>query len=475
MSTLARPPVVGIGVDERSGQHMRATRVTRVRRHGEGPGGRNLRDGRKPSGGGSRTRVDRPRPGESQSLSSSCCSDLRTEPKKEYREECGSEGTRGRARDISSENSFSQSSNNILTKRRSASLHRSETRPRKPSTSREGIDDLISALYPVKSSSFYSAPNPTGMSPKEDSRVRRNVSRSKSPAVIYVDNALNGLNGPVKHEVSINLIREQKGVGTDENANGPRESWTRSSPRTRQTQVRKQQDDESSQQRSGLGGPRTPDEKELLQKRTQRDEDLRRLKAEIKLPSQNGRRRSHGESTRLVTRIVGRRNSDLGSNARYSPGETRSSASWRRSKRVSFSSESDLTLGEVTEEVSEEFNGQSDISMSLPSSLNTPESPDDWHKYLDNSPRESGGLPFDMMVDVPAMKPTLPFKSSDKCRSIVTRAKSLSNFPPPPPLHKNNHRKSGKGPRTLYPPPPPPRPPGRLPDSGLRRKSSSSR
>ncbi|EJK68095.1 hypothetical protein THAOC_10764 [Thalassiosira oceanica] len=136
---------------------------------------------------------------------------------------------------------------------------------------------------------------------------------------------------------------------------------------------------------------------------------------------------------------------------------------------------SDLTLGEVTEEVSEEFNGQSDISMSLPSSLNTPESPDDWHKYLDNSPRESGGLPFDMMVDVPAMKPTLPFKSSDKCRSIVTRAKSLSNFPPPPPLHKNNHRKSGKGPRTLYPPPPPPRPPGRLPDSGLRRKSSSSR
>ncbi|EJK45696.1 hypothetical protein THAOC_35678 [Thalassiosira oceanica] len=257
------------------------------------------------------------------------------------------------------------------------------------------------------------------MSPKEDSRVRRNVSRSKSPAVIYVDNALNGLNGPVKHKVSINLIREQKGVGADENANVRRESWTR------ETQVRKQQDDESSQQRSGLGGPRTPDEKELLQKRAQRDEDLRRLKAEIKLPSQNGRSRSHGESTRSVTRIVGRRNSDLGSNARYSPGETRSSASWRRSKRVSFSSELDLTLGEVAEEFSEEFNGQSDISMSLPSSLKTPESPDDWHKYLDKSSHESGGPSFDMMIDLLAMKSTLPFKSSEECLRIL--------YPPPPP------------------------------------------
>ena len=413
--------------------------------HGEGPG-RNLSfqcDSRKLSGGGRRL-------SESQSLSSSC-NDLWTESRKEYGG-CGNRGTGGRsytsARRMSSENSFSQSSNNVLTKRRSASLHRSETRPRKPSTGREGIDDLIGgASYPAESSSFYSSPNLTGMSsPKKNNRVGRNASRSKSPAVIYVDNALNGLNGPCAKEMSMKLLQGDK-------ADARRESWTRSASRNRQTQGRKQQENESSKQRPGISRSHTPSKKEVLpypevlQKRAQRDQDLRRIKAEMKLPSRNGRRKSHGENTKPGTRIIERRYSDRDSNVREYMGETRNSTSRRRrSKRVSFSSESDLVLGNV-EKVAAESKSKHDISRSLPSSPNTPESPDDWRKYINKSQRESVGLPFDT-VDVPTMKSTLPFKSNDECRDIV--CSFLSNLPTPTPLVKHKHEKNDKGTRPKY-------------------------
>ena len=454
MSTLALVPVPSHNI-------MRATMVTRPRRsrprYGDdrdGPG-RNLsfHDSLRPSGGGSRARVDHLRLSESRSLSglSNSCMDLGTGRREEFREERRSGGSGGRSansntpsRQISRENSFSQSSNNVLTKRRSASLHRSETRPRRPSASCEGIDDVMSAFHPIKSSSSYSAPGPTGMSPKQNNRVRLNVSRSKSPAVIYVDNALNRPNVPGrKPKVSVKLIRGRKGAADTDNNARPS---TRSSSRNRRTH-------ESSKQRSGLGSPRTPDKKELRQRRVQRDEYLRRLKAEIRLPS-NDRRRSHGDSPKTGTRAIERRRSDGVGNTSDSPGWTRDSAvRRRRTKRVSFSSGSDLPLSEVAEKDDEEFKSKSSIPKSLPSppgvsTRNTPESPDDWHKYVDKVPRESDELPFDMTIDVPAMKSSLPFKSSDECRSIISRAKSLGNLPPPPPLIKHTSEKSGKGTRS---------------------------
>ena len=280
-----------------------------------------------------------------------------------------------------------------------------------------------------------------GMSPEPNGAIHR-VSRSKSPAVTYVDRALNGRCDELK--VSINLVRGRKKCeDTDGNSNVDKSRNRNGNAVVRGKSQSRSSSFISSTQRIRLHGDEGrycyPDH--LRQRRLQRDIDLRNLKLEIAKDVRDRNTRSH-EDVKSCAHVVERHRPDGDDDILpHSSNVARKSrvGLMRNSKRAGGSySGSDVLLSEDAKEAAKEFNSD---TLSLPASTpKTPKSPDDWQKSATKVAQETHELPFDT-IEFPTKNSTLPFKASDESRSIVCRASNslsiISPPPPPPPPQKN--------------------------------------